>query len=226
MRQVPVNLITNFWGQYADNGTTPSLFFRPVVDERVVFSNTTQRAEAGLIARVPALVSTTANEDSSLVSYPVNNLIAGPNATAVTFATLSQFVCPAFFSKNVRAQNNLSTYRYQYAGNYSSVTPLWWMGAYHASDEPMIFGTYNFSGRATGLQQQVADTMQDDILAFISDPENGLRSLGWLPDESASGENGPMVRFGAGDSIVTNIDSTEVDNPCLGRGVYNSSPST
>jgi hypothetical protein len=45
------------------------------------------------------------------------------------------------------------------------------------SDEPVIFGTYNMSGRAVEVQAQIAEMMQDYVLsyvlAFINDPESG-----------------------------------------------------
>ncbi|KAI0129093.1 Alpha/Beta hydrolase protein [Xylariales sp. AK1849] len=224
MQRVPANQIMNFIGQYSDNNTDPGLYFRPVVDERIVFSNYTQRAKAGFISKIPALVSTTANEDASLVAYPVNNLIAGPNHTVVNSVTLSGFVCPAFYARNVRVYNNLTTYRYQYAGNYTNITPYWWMGAYHASDVPLIFGTYTRHAGATDIEHQVAETMQDYLLAYVTDPEEGLRKAGWLPDDSVL--HGTMVRFGAGNTVVTNISSSEVDNACIGKGVYNASPTS
>ena len=64
MRQVPMNLIQNFIGQYRDNGTAPSLpIFKPMPDEKVVFFNYSQRAaQPGGLARIPALVSMTSNE--------------------------------------------------------------------------------------------------------------------------------------------------------------------
>ncbi|KAI0165253.1 alpha/beta-hydrolase [Hypoxylon sp. FL1284] len=224
MREVPASLITNFIGHYADDKKKPSLFFRPTVDFKVIFENYTERAELGLLSKAPALVTLTANEKSSLIKYPVDNLIGGPNKTEVDEGTLEEFVCPAFNSTNERAMNNLTTYRYQYAGNYSNLTPLSWMGAYHGADIPLIFGSYNISGNATDLERQAAETMQDYVLAFLEDAENGLRNLGYLPCGSAQEGDQPMVRFSAGVNIVENITSAEVDDACLGEGSYDSDP--
>ncbi|KAI1771441.1 alpha/beta-hydrolase [Hypoxylon cercidicola] len=223
MRQVPVNLITNFVGHYGDDRKKPSLFFRPTVDNKVIFKNYTERAERGLLSKAPALLTDTANEQSSLIAYPADNLIAGPNKTDIDKGTLDDFICPAFNSSNARAMNNLTTYRYQYAGNYSNLTPFSWMGAYHGADLPMIFGSYNINSGATDFQKQAADTMQDYVLAFLTDPKNGLRKLGYLPSNTESGGDGPMVRF-SGEAIVQNISSTEVDIACLGQGRYVSNP--
>ncbi|KAI1803186.1 alpha/beta-hydrolase [Daldinia bambusicola] len=224
MRQVPVNLITNFVGHYGDKKKKPSLFFRPTADDRVIFKNYTERAEKRFISKVPALISDTSNEQSSLISYPIDNLIQGPNKTEVDEGTLEDFICPAFNSSNVRDANNLTTYRYQYVGNYSNLTPFSWMGAYHGADLPMIFGSYNITGGATDFQRQVAETMQDYVLAFLTDPENGLKSFGWLPNGYESRVDGLMVRFGAGNIIVRSINASDVDVGCTGIGGYNSNP--
>ncbi|KAG4224411.1 hypothetical protein PC116_g27136 [Phytophthora cactorum] len=224
MRQVPVNLITNFVGHYGDEKKKPSLLFRPTADGKVIFKNYTERAERRLISNVPALISDTSNEQSSLIAYPINNLIQGPNTTEVDKGTLSEFICPAFNSSNVRDFNNLTTYRYQYAGNYTNLTPFPWMGAYHGADLPMIFGSYNLTGGATEFQRQVAETMQDYVLAFLTDPEDGLKSFDWLPDSYEFRVDGPMVRFAAGDVVVQNINASDVDVACMGIGHYNSHP--
>ncbi|OTB02038.1 hypothetical protein M426DRAFT_265120 [Hypoxylon sp. CI-4A] len=224
MQQLPVNLITNFVGHYGDDKGDPRLFFRPTADEKLIFKNYTQRAERGLISKAPALISDTSNEQSSLIAYPADNLVAGPNKTEVDKGTLQDFICPAYNSTNVRSINNLATYRYQYAGNYSNLTPFSWMGAYHGADLPMIFGSYNLTGGATDLEKQVAETMQDYILAFLSDPQDGLKNLGWLPSDAEQGAGGTMMRFGAGSDIAQSISSSEVDSACVGNGHYDSHP--
>ncbi|KAI1851429.1 hypothetical protein JX266_003504 [Neoarthrinium moseri] len=220
MQGVPANLITNFVGQYGDNDTEPGLFFRPTVDEKVIFANYTERAKSGFIPKIPALISTTANEQASF-AYPVNNLIAGPaNRTALDALTLSSFVCPAFASRNVRALNHLTTYRYQYAGNFTNISPYRWLGAYHAADLPPIMGTYDRHGGSTELEIQLSERMQDYVLAFITDPQNGLSNLGWAPDDGLS--DGTLKRFGADNLVEQTVRSAEVDDPCLGVGVYQS----
>ncbi|KAI0870187.1 carboxylesterase [Hypoxylon argillaceum] len=193
MQQIPVNLISNFVGHYGDNHTKPSLFFRPTVDDRIIYRNYTERAMRGLISRLPALVSITSNEQSSLIEYPISNLISGPNKTAVDKGTLNDFICPAYNTSN-------------YVGNYSNITPYPWMGAYHGADLPMIFGTYNISGGATDVEKQVAEQMQDYVFAFLADPQNGLAKLGWLPSGGSKSDDGNM-----------NISCIEVDSACMGN---------
>jgi carboxylesterase type B len=232
MRQVPMSLIQNFIGQYRDNGTTtnpdtPSLpLFKPLPDERTVFFNYTLRAQQGLTPKVPALVSTTANEQSSLTRYPVSNVTQGPYQPTVDSETVSIFVCLASNTTRSRAAQGLTTYRYEYAGNFSSVTPLGWMGAYHASDVPMVFGTFETLGdreKVSDYQREVARRMQDYVLAFMENPESGLRERGWMPWLEAEGRS--MMRFAGSKGLVEELVSAdEVDDACiLGKG-YNSSP--
>ncbi|KAI0160194.1 carboxylesterase [Xylariaceae sp. FL1272] len=224
MRGVPANLISNLIGHYGDNRTKPALFFRPTVDDEIIYKNYTERALKGLISKVPALVSDTSNEQSSLVQYPVDNLSGGPNKTDVDKGTLSDFICPAYNTSIVRAANNLITYRYQYVGSYPNLTPYSWMGAYHGADVPMLFGSYNLTSGATESQGRVAEAMQDFVLAFVTDPRHGLAGLGWRTS-SGSMDSTMMPRFGVAGGVMKNISSIEVDTGCMGVGTYNSAPS-
>ncbi|KAK3316775.1 Alpha/Beta hydrolase protein [Apodospora peruviana] len=249
MRLVPMSLIQNFMGGYKDNATKPTLGFRPSPDEQIVFRNYSQRAEMGLVAKVPAVVSITANEHATLYKYPATNVTEGPYQPAVDAGTVSVFVCLASNTTQARKRLNLTTYRYEYAGNFSSVTPLWWMGAYHASDIPMVFGTYegrfgaldSSSGTASegedgpgwaskvgSFQRQVADRMQDYLLAFMRDPENGPRKVGWLAygdvGEGAVDGGKNMIRFAAGGRVERTVSADEVDDACVLGTKFDSSP--
>ncbi|RDW79896.1 hypothetical protein BP6252_04534 [Coleophoma cylindrospora] len=225
MRQVPINMIINFWGQYSDSGKTPALRFAPIADERIIFSNYTARAEAGLVAKVPAISSNAANEAASLSTYPANNVTAGPYQVAVDAATLSDWICDSANNSALRKAGGLTTYRYQHASNFSNISPLDWLGAYHSSDLPFNFGTYGIvRGNGTAFEREVSETMQNYIYAFITDPENGPRQLGWVPFDPDAADGGTMLRFGADGLAVQNVTGNEVDGPCFGIGTYDSSP--
>ncbi|KAK4221845.1 lipase 1 [Podospora fimiseda] len=224
MRGVPMTLIQNFIGQYRDNGSTawegrPALsLFKPVPDEKIVFFNYTERARKGFIPKVPALVSITSNESGTLSRYPLTNVTEGPYQPYVDQATVGVFVCLASNTTQSRERKGLTTYRYEYSGNFSSLTPMGWMGAYHASDVPMIFGTYQRKEGVTEYQKKVAERMQDYVLEFMKDSENGLRGMGWLPygetDGSFTGGRN-MVRFGTGGVVESNVSASEVDDACV-----------
>ncbi|KAM7214260.1 Alpha/Beta hydrolase fold [Rhypophila decipiens] len=234
MRQIPMTLIQNYIGQYRDNSTKPSLNFRPSPDEVTVFRNYTQRALNGGLAKVPTIISLTSNEQSTLYKYPISNLTEGPYQPSVDAGTVGIFVCLSSNSTSVRQRLNITTYRYEYSGNFSSVTPLWWMGAYHASDIPMVFGTYEgrylddkggqsgngWEDKVTDYQREVAERMQDWVLEFMKDPENGPRKNGWLAYGDAEGEEEVkdgkwMVRIAAHDVLARNVSAAEVDDACI-----------
>ncbi|KAK3938635.1 Alpha/Beta hydrolase protein [Diplogelasinospora grovesii] len=226
MRQVPMNLIQNFVGQYKDNNTKPTLIFKPIPDEKRVFLNYTERALKGYIAKTPALVSTTANEESTLYKYPTTNVTEGPWREGVDNATVSVFVCLTSNTTDARARAGLTTYRYEYAGNFTNITPLWWMGAYHASDIPMIFGTYvtQNKGEITDEQRRVAETMQDYAFAFLTDPQNGLRLKGWMPHAGTVEQGGNMMLFASRGIVAQNASASMVDDACWKGVRYNSNP--
>ncbi|GAB1316308.1 hypothetical protein MFIFM68171_06518 [Madurella fahalii] len=230
MRRVPMTLLQNFVGQYRDNGTAgPPLAapFRPMPDERVVFFNYSLRALQGRAPAVPALVSTTSNEQATLTRYPRDNVTEGPYQPRVDDETVGVFICLASNTTQARARNGLVTYRYEYAGNFTSLTPLPWMGAYHASDVPMVFGTYEGMEGVTPFQREVAERMQDYVLAFMEDPRDGLRKKGWLPygeteGSSVGGRN--MMRFASRGEVERIVSADEVDEACTMGREYNSSP--
>ena len=226
MRTVPVMKIVEFVGRYNDgnNGSLPRLSFAPTADGQVVFANYTERSSMGLYSGVPAIVSTCSNEGVALTTYPANNRSAGPWQVLADQTTLALFVCPADTTSMLRAETGNVTYRYQYAGNFSNVSPRGWMAAYHDSDLPMVMGTYNDfraldEGSELDLQRRTSERMQDLVLAFMRDPADAPQ-MGW--SDFAGGQ---ILRFAASDGMVTrNVTVDTVDGACYGVGTYDSSP--
>ncbi|KAH8712285.1 Alpha/Beta hydrolase protein [Phaeosphaeriaceae sp. PMI808] len=234
MRQVPFAILINFIGQYSDRGAQPAIDFRPVADERIVFSDYKSRAEAGLIARVPTIISNVANEWSSLVPwqppYIANNLTAGPYQPLVTFYDTNYSICPTFNSTVYRNRmgTDVPVYRFQHAGVFPNLNHFKWLGAYHASDIPISFGTYHlldFLAPTTQLEIDVSQSMQDHVLAFVKDPHNGPQiTLGWKPMNNSEPNGGDLIRFGAQGKAVQHIDGVEIDGVCLGIRDYDPFP--
>ncbi|KAJ7644443.1 Alpha/Beta hydrolase protein [Roridomyces roridus] len=227
MRPVPFALIENFIGQYGDNGTQPALTFSPVVDEKIVFSDPVARAAAGMLSKSPAIISNCANEEASLYPYPVNNLTEGPYEPAVLALDLSSWVCPTATTTRLRNALGIPVFRYQNAATFPNLNPLRWLGAYHASDLPTVFGTYGLLtdlGKTTSFEVVVSEAMQDHILAFVKDPEKGPQKIGWPAFNASSQDGGTLIRFGADGKVVQLVDGLEVDGPCEGIGKYNQFP--
>ena len=219
MRGIDFQAITDFVGGYGENKTAsePSLRFAPTPDEKIVFSNYTDRYTKGLLSDRPALF--TSNKDEGTMFVP--ELTALPsasnpygiwalNTTLAEQTTLAQFQCPAAQAISLREAAGRKMYRWQYAGNFSNVSPLPWQAAYHSADLAMTFGSHpDFRGQSTPEEYATSEAMQDHLLAFVRDPVNGPGSLGW--EDTTSGQ---LLRFGAGEEVVTTIEEEDIDAPC------------
>lgn len=254
MQQVDYNDIINFMGRYNDNGTLvnpdqPSIDFSPVVDERIVFSNYTDRYNSGMVTKAPAIYTTAANEGGSLADYPAQHPQRGRKLLAMTrviceayadsfahaFLGVDQaeaneiterFLCAASNSSILRHSIGLPTYRAQYAGNWTNQDPLDWMGAYHSSDLVMYFGTYadDVGPVKQPLEVKTSQVMEDLLLSFVTDPYNGPPSMGWVPFDPTAEDGGTMLRFGADGQAVQNVSANSVEAVCFGTGPYNPFP--
>ena len=229
MQQVPYHDIINFMGRYNDNGSTmtdqPGISFNTIADERIVFSNYEDRYKSGRVTKSPMIYSSAANEGGSLVEYPVNNVQGGPNQTEANIST-KRFLCGAANTSILRDSIGLTTYRYQYAGNWTNQDPLPWMGAYHSSDMVMLFGTYadDVGPVVEPLEITTSETMQDHVLAFLKDPYNGPQSLGWPRFDSQAEDGGTMLRFGADGQAVQSVSANDVQGTCFGDVPYDPFP--
>jgi carboxylesterase type B len=109
-----------------------------IVDNRFVFSDYAARYQNGKIAKIPKMLGTTSREASPLVPYPVNNITDGPSEDLIVSRTLAA-VCAVHNTSVFRDNADLATYRYEWAGNFSNVAPVSWLGAYHYSDLVHVF---------------------------------------------------------------------------------------
>ncbi|KAI4154055.1 MAG: hypothetical protein LQ340_001929 [Diploschistes diacapsis] len=192
MRKVPASAIEAFVQQYQDNGTSPGISFVPISDNQTIFSNYTNRAMEGKLAKIPAIVGNNAQDGVPFAPYNQ----AGPNETIVAKALLSIFFCPATETVRLRNVNKLPTFRYVYAGNFSNISPRPWMGAYHSAELPLLFGTFdNFRGTGPDLENQTSIALQDAWVAFAKDGVNGLEGTGWQPYQLGGAD---AREFGAG----------------------------
>jgi acetylcholinesterase len=156
------------------------------------------------------ILGSNANEGASFTTYNATN----PNLTDIAARTNSMFTCPASKASALRTSspNPASTFRYQYAGNFSNVSPLWWMGAYHSSELPMLFGTHgDFRGESTGFEKALSGTMQDLWVAFARDGKRGLLKGGW----SEYGQKGNVLQLGKDGVLMKVVESGSVDGGCV-----------
>ena len=194
------------------------------VDNKYVFANYTSRYLNHQVAQIPKIIGTTAREASALVPYPVHNASAGPSSQLITSQTLST-VCAAHNTSVLRDEVGLPTYRYEWAGNFSNIAPVSWLGAYHYSDLYMFFGTYLIApGEITDLEVQTSQRMQDYFLDFVEDPESLPRN-GWPEYDVTQAGGGKLAQFGADGQVVQFVDGDTVEGACHIPGdVYNTTP--
>ncbi|KAI1344332.1 Alpha/Beta hydrolase protein [Xylariaceae sp. FL0016] len=227
MRRVPFAQIVNFVGQYGDEARAPALTFNVITDDAIAFVDYRARAEAGKVARAPLIISTTANEYSSLVPYPLTNLTEGPYQPVVTARDVAA-MCGILNATVYRNDLDVPVFRFQYAATFPNLNYYKWLGAYHGSDISIAFGTYGLLdgiANTTDLEVAVSQSIQDHVLAFARDPYNGPQeTMGWLPLVASDPRGGYVLRFGADGEVSRPIDGDEVNGVCRGVGEYNPFP--
>ncbi|WYZ43725.1 hypothetical protein EsH8_VII_000161 [Colletotrichum jinshuiense] len=140
--------------------------FRPVVDELTAFANSSERLLDGKFAKVPYMTGANSNEGASLGSYDPNGMLPGQYESG-----LRSINCPVDKEVLNRELAGLTTYYYEYAGNFSNIAPLPWLGAMHSAELPLVFGThFQYRGNSTEFEWKVAETMQSLWLSFATDP--------------------------------------------------------
>ncbi|KAF2706438.1 acetylcholinesterase [Pleomassaria siparia CBS 279.74] len=178
MKKVDANALEGVIEENYNTGGTPGLAFGPSSDEKVIFANYTERVLEGKLSRIPAIVGV--NKEDGNVFAPYNATGGGPDQSISELYFLQIFLCPSFKTVKLRAAANISTYRYLYAGNFSNISPRPWMGAYHQSELPLLFGTHgNYRGSSTKYENAVSVAMQDAWRAFADNPQDGLKGEDW-----------------------------------------------
>jgi carboxylesterase type B len=210
VRKIPASTIEDFVKNYQENGTAPGISFNPSVDGKVVFSNYTARALAGNQANLPAIIGTNAQDGVPFAPYSPS----GPNATLAQLALLRTFFCPATETIRLRQLTQRPTYRYLYSGNFSNIAPSAWLGAYHSSELPLLFGTFdNFRGQGPVLENQTSVAMQDAWVAFAKGGMTGIESTGWQEYDFL----GETTVRNFGDKVaVKDVDLKYLENLCDG----------
>ncbi|KAJ5328167.1 hypothetical protein N7452_008557 [Penicillium brevicompactum] len=151
--------------------------FYPVVDNVLVFPDYAARARRGKLARLPTLAGMTEREYSAF--FPLNS--ESVNLTQIYEGGQVRYNCPLRDSVRIRVANNIPIWRYLYHGNFSSLSPIPWLGAYHGAEIPMLFGTYNLSNvyPTSAIEAKASKYIQGAWVSFAKDPYTGLTRYGW-----------------------------------------------
>jgi carboxylesterase type B len=213
MRGVDGVKINDFIAGYTKSAQKPAISFGPVVDEKTVFSNYTERMLQGKQAKIPAIIGTNTEDGVPFAPYKPT----GPDPALAEAALLSTFFCPATESSRLRQETGRATYRYEYAGNWTNLSPEPWMGAFHSAELPMLFGTHpNFRGESTEAEYATSHVMQDSWVAFAKGGPQGLEGTGW---EKYAVEEANVREFGAGGVPVQDVGLAAMVAKCDGAGV-------
>ncbi|KAI1272089.1 Alpha/Beta hydrolase protein [Xylaria sp. FL0933] len=204
------------------SAATDGLVFDVIVDNVTLFSDYPGRIQAKdpslYASEIPLLTSTTVDEGTAVVPYQFNGSATAtelpPELAAIADAFTLNLRCTALQDITLRAEVGATTYRFLYGGNFSDISPVPWLGAYHTSDLPMIFGTYGSEGPLTQFEKHVSWTMQDLYLEFIKDPAEGLKRTGW-PEATGNLDDSNIMAFAVDGRLGQLISANEWN---LGQG--------
>jgi carboxylesterase type B len=150
----------------------------------------------------------------------------GPGEQALAGATKIISCLVASEAKN-RRLGDLPTYRYEYAGNFSNISPLIWFGAYHSSELPLLFGTHSeYGGAPIKFEWGISYAMEALWLSFAEDPTRGpvraalgnvavnptpQRYFSWSQFQQGSAD---MVLFAKDNKLMQLVSSKCIDTSC------------
>ncbi|KAF5494471.1 Acylcarnitine hydrolase [Colletotrichum siamense] len=226
MRQVPASKIKTYLQAGIGEGgaADDTIAFGAFADNVTIFSNYTERIGKNgskFPIQIPLLIGTNTNEGAAVVPY---NFTGTNTATELPsdLAKVAQgfalnLQCTTLEEVRLRSEAGATTYQYLYAGNFTNISPLPWLGAYHTAELPLIFGTHDIDGPSTDFEKRVSERMQDLYLQFAIDPENGLRSAGW-PAATAQLNQSRLIEWAAGHKAEQVITAEALREECVRNG--------
>jgi carboxylesterase type B len=180
--------------------STNTLISGYIPDNITLFENPAQRRLSGNVARIPVLGGTNAQEgrlftvnQTNLTTYLINTfekkfpeLIplvreAYPlvdNSNASQYDVIAQiyndlvFQCPQALWANATASIGIPTWRYYFNASFYNTQKYPNLGAFHASEVPLVFGTYKKENTTT-QQYALARYLQSTWARFAKNPYAG-----------------------------------------------------
>ncbi|CAN9222284.1 unnamed protein product [Alternaria alternata] len=177
-----------------------SLVFNPIADNTTLVSNPAARRLSGDIAHIPVLGGTNAQEgrvfqvgQTNLTAYlqATFGILApalipkieaaypiGSNGLTNDYDVISQisteitFQCPQALWANATASVGIPTWRYYYNASFVNTQAYPQLGAYHASEIPLVFRTYERANTTT-QEYALAQFMQSTWARFAKNPYAG-----------------------------------------------------
>ncbi|KAF5623491.1 triacylglycerol lipase V [Fusarium sp. NRRL 25303] len=226
MRGVPEHKLKEYLqaeigqGGAADDGLSFSL----IPDNTTAFTNYTERITTGsskFPATIPLLIGTNTNEGAAVIPYnfpgyeTATEIPANLKPIANGFGLNLQ--CTTLKENRLRSEAGARTFQYLYAGNFTNVSPLPWLGAYHTAELPLIFGTHGIEGPSAKFERKVSERMQDLYLRFASDPVHGLEKDGW-PAAQAQLDRSKLVKWAGNGKVEQIVSAKKLIDECTRNG--------
>ncbi|KAM0289855.1 hypothetical protein ACHAO9_005739 [Fusarium lateritium] len=226
MRRVPEDKLKIYLqadlgqGGAADDGISFSL----IPDNVTAFANYSRRIgrDPSLYpVNIPILIGTNANEGNAVIPYSFPGYETATeipkNLEPIADGFALNLQCTTLKEARLRSEAGATTYQYLYAGNFTNISPLPWLGAYHTAELPLIFGTYGIEGPSTKFERSVSERMQDLYVKFASDPVHGLKNAGWPAAQAEPGKS-KLVKWAANGKVEQIASVKEMVGECVENG--------
>ncbi|KAF8602062.1 alpha/beta-hydrolase [Ceratobasidium sp. AG-I] len=188
--------------------------FRLTVDNITAITDVAGRIASGNVAKLPQFMGTVENEGDSLVPFSFD----GIDEAASAYFTSAIIQCPVSREAKLRIDGGLPTWRYRYSGIYSNLSPWSFIRTYHTSDVPMWLGSINvvpgLKENVTDAQRKQSDYMEEALVAFANDPQQGLTKFGWPKYQGTTGKTLVHLDPRNSSKLVVLENPTEFDAPC------------
>jgi len=202
-----------------------SLVFNPVADNTTLVSNPAAQRLSGDIAHIPVLGGTNSQEgrvfsvgQTNITAYLQATFGAAPalipaieaaypigsNRLTNGYDVISQIVteitfqCPQALWANATASIGIPTWRYYFNASFANTQAYPQLGAYHASEIPLVFRTYPLANTTT-QEYALAQFMQSTWAKFAKNPYAGP---GW--NAVSTGAEGSVL-VGAYDFVAGGV---------------------
>ena len=107
--------------------------FRPIADGVTVFTNITDRLEKGLVSKAPLIGGFMFNEPAVFLAFDPNATVAPPKVYIPGEEGLKCSIKQEIDKRNTQGMRG---YRYLYSGNFTNVTPRYWLAGMHSCSWP------------------------------------------------------------------------------------------
>lgn len=195
-----------------------------MTDDIVVFADWASRMASGNFLKVPTIIGTVQHEGDAFTV--AGHIATRGNAPAVVTSMMADVftqiigTCPPAAAAKERVDNGVTTWRYQYQAIWPGISTRQDLRAFHGSDIPIIFGTFESIHTGTLAERALSQFVKNSFSTFARNPSSGLTSGSGWPTYNPSADT--LVQLGnvqnpTGSTLgsPTLIDATCPHSPAL-----------